>query len=125
VDVEVTARPDPQIEEAVLREELEHVIEERDAGRDFRAAAAVDGETELDVGLLRLSRDGRGASAVPRWSAASTHCHQAPPPMPSRRSIARPCASRPSSRASRTIAGPSRAIARGVASITLVRFTKS
>ena len=44
VDVEVARRDDPQVEAAVLPELLEHVVEERDAGRRRRAARAVDDE---------------------------------------------------------------------------------
>src|SRR6185436_14747925 len=107
-------------------EQLEHVVEERDAGRDLVAPAAVEPERQLDVRLLGLARDRSGAAAMPRRSATGTNWHQRRPPMAaSRCSTARPCASSPSRRASRTTAGPSRAMVRGVASMTLVRFMKS
>src|SRR5919197_4155596 len=125
VDLQVARRAEGQVEEAVLREQLEHVVQKRDAGLHLVAAAAVEGELETDVGLLGLPRDARAAYPGARRCPARTHRHQRPPAAASRRSTASPCASRPSRRARRITAGPSRASVRGPASITLVRLTKS
>ena len=62
-----------QVEAAVLPELLEHVVEERDAGRRRRVAGAVDGELELDRRLLGgalLRGRPRGHTATP-WSAVA------------------------------------------------------
>ena len=53
VDLEVAGGIDPEIEPGVLPELLEHVVEERDAGRGGRAPRAVDLEDEVDGCLLR------------------------------------------------------------------------
>ncbi len=45
-----------KVEAAVLGEKLEHVVEERNAGRYFVAAGSVDVEAEADVGLSGFSR---------------------------------------------------------------------
>ncbi len=63
IDFEIAGRGDNQIEARVLAELLEHVVEERNAGRDLRGTRAVDHEVELDRGLL-----GRRASAAPSGS---------------------------------------------------------
>ena len=47
VDVEIAGRLQRQIEAAVAREQLQHVIEETDAGADVVAAAAVDRQRPL------------------------------------------------------------------------------
>jgi hypothetical protein len=46
IDVEIAVAPELEIECAVAREELKHVIEKADAGRDFVLAAAFDGELD-------------------------------------------------------------------------------
>jgi hypothetical protein len=51
------------------RQQIEHVIEEADAGRNRRAAAAVEIDLDLDVGVLGLALHGRfahGKSLDPR-----------------------------------------------------------
>ena len=45
-------RRDREVEAAVLAELLEHVVEERDAGRRRRVAVPVEHEVDVDVGLL-------------------------------------------------------------------------
>ena len=48
VDVEVAAGFDVQIEATVAGDLIEHVLEERQAGRDSRAPAAVDVDRDGD-----------------------------------------------------------------------------
>ena len=62
VDVEVALGGDGEIERTVTRNEIEHVIEETDAGGDFGLAAAIDQEAEADVGFLRFAMDGGRAT---------------------------------------------------------------
>ena len=57
VDVEVALRRDADVDQAVARELLQHVVEEADAGRDLGLARAVEGDGDDDVGLLGLPRD--------------------------------------------------------------------
>ena len=61
VDVEIAFGGDGEIECAVAREEIEHVIEKTDAGGDFGFAAAVEREAEADVGFGGFAADGGGA----------------------------------------------------------------
>ena len=73
VDMEIAAGPDLQIEEAVAREALEHVVEERHPGRDLAASAAVELERERDLRLAGLALDSRrsaGACRLPRVTTA-------------------------------------------------------
>ena len=60
IDVEVAGRVQRQVEAAVPREQLEHVIEEADAGADVVAALAVDDQPSADLRLGRLPIE-RGA----------------------------------------------------------------
>ena len=53
VDFEVAFRLDGQIEKAMHRHELEHVVEEREPRLHRRLAGPVEREADLDVGLLR------------------------------------------------------------------------
>jgi hypothetical protein len=57
VDVEIAFRVDLQIERAVTREELEHVIQEPDAGRDRVAAASLERQRHPDLRLGCLAID--------------------------------------------------------------------
>ena len=57
IDVEIAVRVDAQIERAVAREQLEHVIEESDAGRDVVPASAVEFDPHPDLRLRRPSVD--------------------------------------------------------------------
>ena len=56
-DVEITFRIDLQIERAVTREELEHVIQEPDAGGDPVTAAPLERQRHSNPGLGRLAID--------------------------------------------------------------------
>ena len=57
IDVEIAVRLDAQIEAAVTREELEHVVEEADAGRHVVAAPTLEHQRERDPGFGRPSID--------------------------------------------------------------------
>src|SRR5579863_2802422 len=57
VDMEVAARLDHEVEEAVACEALKHMVEERHAGLDRAATAAVEVESYLYLGLARLAFD--------------------------------------------------------------------
>ena len=57
IHVEVAFGVELEIEPAVLREKLQHVIEEANAGRNLVAAAAFDLQTARDARLFRVSLD--------------------------------------------------------------------
>ena len=67
IDLDVARGVDLEVEEPVLRDRLQHVVEERHRRGDPALARAVDVEGELDRGLvglaldLRSSRHGFGA----------------------------------------------------------------
>ena len=58
IDVDIALGGDLEIEEAVTGEEGEHVVEEGDAGGDFRLTGAVDGEIDGDISFGGLAGDG-------------------------------------------------------------------
>src|SRR5258708_30414321 len=51
VHVEIAARGEFQIHCSVARHEREHMIEERNAGRDFRAAATIEVQAHSNIGF--------------------------------------------------------------------------
>ena len=51
-----------EVEPAVAREQVEHVVEEADAGAARAGAGAVEAERQADVGLARLAADLGGAA---------------------------------------------------------------
>mgnify|MGYP002714641315 CR=1 FL=1 len=57
LDLDVTLRLDRQVEAAVLAEGVEHVIEERDAGRDVRHAGAVEIQRNADLRFRSIAGD--------------------------------------------------------------------
>src|SRR6266540_1711225 len=59
---------DRQIKQAVLGKQRQHVIEERHTRVDLRNAAAVNGESQHNIGLRCLAGDGRYAFGI-------TFCH--------------------------------------------------
>ena len=61
IDVEIAARVDRQVERAVPREQLQHVIEKADAGAHVVPALAVERERQRDLRLRRPSIDYRAA----------------------------------------------------------------
>src|SRR5262249_8331670 len=69
-DVEIAVRLQRQIERAVPRDELEHVIEEADSRGNLVAAPALDRELQPDRRLARLAPDYRTAHNTS--SSAST-----------------------------------------------------
>jgi hypothetical protein len=52
VDMQITLGLDVDIDARMTRQEVEHVVEEPDAGGDRRAAFAVEIDHDLDVGFL-------------------------------------------------------------------------
>jgi hypothetical protein len=57
IDVEVSFRPDPEVEAAVAREELEHVVEKSDTGPHVVSSSSVERQPDRDRGLGRLPLD--------------------------------------------------------------------
>jgi len=57
IDVQVAFGFDSDIDTRVPREQIEHVVEEANTGRDRRAAGPVEADFNLDVGFLRLALD--------------------------------------------------------------------
>src|SRR6185369_6328556 len=56
VDMKIALRLHIEVDQAVAGELLQHVIQETDAGRDFRPAGAVEIDGNRDLGLLGLAR---------------------------------------------------------------------
>src|SRR6202022_3421215 len=61
VDMEVAARLDHEIEKAMAREALEHMVEKRHAGMNFAAPRTVQRERHRHRRLARLALDSRPA----------------------------------------------------------------
>src|SRR5262245_55195209 len=57
IDVEIALRLDGQIESAMPGDEIEHVIEEANAGGHLIPSTAVELQPDRDVGFLRLTMD--------------------------------------------------------------------
>ena len=57
VDVQVALAFDVQVDQAVARHLVEHVVEEADAGGEFALAAAVEVQANPDTGLLGVTAD--------------------------------------------------------------------
>ena len=55
IDVQVALGLHGDVDARVPRQEVEHVIEEADPGRDRRRAGAVEIDGDLDVGFLGLA----------------------------------------------------------------------
>ncbi len=55
VDMQVALGLDRDVDARVPRQQIEHVVEEADAGRNVAAAGAVEVDRDLDVGLLGLA----------------------------------------------------------------------
>ena len=55
IDVEIAGRSNVQIERPVLREQLQHVIEEANAGRDGIASTPFQHKGQPDLGLRCLA----------------------------------------------------------------------
>src|SRR5262249_42758088 len=63
VDVEVALSVEFQVESAVLGEQLQHVIKETNARRDFIAALTLQAKASADARLFRVALDRRPAKA--------------------------------------------------------------
>ena len=74
IDVEIAGGVDLQVEAAVPREQLQHVIEKADAGADVVAALAFERERQRDLRLGRSSIDYRAAH---RTSSNARRCSAA------------------------------------------------
>ncbi len=64
IDVEIAARSDLQIERAVAREELEHMIEKADTGTHVVTAFAFERQRQPDLGFSRAPIDYRAAHST-------------------------------------------------------------
>ena len=69
VDVEVARAGDRQVHQGMPGEQLEHVVEEPDAGLHVRPPLAVEVERQADVGLAGLAHDLGGPSGVAQGMA--------------------------------------------------------
>ena len=58
IDVRIAFGLDHDVDARVPRQQIEHVVEEADAGRDGRAAGPVEIDLDLDVGFLGLALHG-------------------------------------------------------------------
>src|SRR6266853_2966621 len=97
VHVEVAARGELQIHRAVARYERQHVIEERNSRRNFRAAMAIEVQAHEDIGF-RCGAAQTRFSHRQNFSRSLTLCNTASAPN-SRSLVARTrCASLPSGR---------------------------
>jgi hypothetical protein len=59
VDMQIPGGFDAQIEPTVSGEQIEHVIQEPDAGQGLRMAGAVQVQFQMDLGLGRTAVDSR------------------------------------------------------------------
>ena len=64
IHIQVAFGTQLQIETAMLREQLEHVIEKADSGRNFVAAVAFDLQTGRDARLFCVALQGRPSHSV-------------------------------------------------------------
>ena len=65
VDLHVAARVNLDVDQAVPAERIQHVVEERQRGRDLALPGAVQVQHHADLGFLRVSFD-RGLAHVPQ-----------------------------------------------------------
>ena len=61
VDMQVALHLDREVDQRMAGEEVEHMVEEADAGRDLGLAGAVESERHGDIGLVGAAADARGA----------------------------------------------------------------
>src|SRR5581483_9012083 len=71
IDIEIALGVERQIERAVPREQLQHVIEEADAGADLIPAAAFNRQLQADLRFFGLALN--YASAHKTSSSAAMH----------------------------------------------------
>jgi hypothetical protein len=74
VDVEVARGVQRQVEAAVPREQLEHVVEEADAGADVVAALAVEASASGSASRSSAGRSPRGAQHLLHRGEARPRC---------------------------------------------------
>src|SRR5262245_6855972 len=87
VDVQVALRLDVEVEQAVARDLVEHVVEERHAGGELRLPGAVEVDRNPDLGFGRLAGD-RGVSHTLSARADSSKSFSPGVPTVSRRQLA-------------------------------------
>jgi hypothetical protein len=63
VDVDVAAPLEREVEPAVARGLLQHVVQERQVGRDLHLRAAIERQLAAQLGLVRATIDGALAEA--------------------------------------------------------------
>lgn len=61
INVQVANRLDREVDAGMAGEEIEHMVEKADAGRDIGHAGTIEVHGDLDVGFLGLALDRRGA----------------------------------------------------------------
>ena len=70
VDVQIALRLHGDVDARMARQQVEHVVEEADAGRDIGRAGAVEVHLDVDVGFLGLPFDRARAHRNPSNSRA-------------------------------------------------------
>jgi hypothetical protein len=58
IDVQITARPQVEIDQRVAGEQIEHVIEKTDPAVALPTPAAIEQQLQLDIGFAGASLDG-------------------------------------------------------------------
>ena len=61
VDMQIAIRLDRDVDAGMPGQQIEHMVEEADAGRNVGHAGAVEVYRNLDIGLLGLALDGGAA----------------------------------------------------------------
>lgn len=61
INVQIADRLDREVDAGMAGEEIEHMVEKADAGRDISRAGAIEVHGDLDLGFLGLALDLRGA----------------------------------------------------------------
>ena len=64
VGVQIAFGTNMHVDQRMAGQLIEHVIEEADAGFDFRRAGSVEIHHDCDVGLVRLAGDGCAAHGI-------------------------------------------------------------
>jgi len=67
IDMQISLRPQLQVDARVASEEIEHVIQKADAGRNRRRSSPVEVDRNLDIRFVGLALDRRGAHGVATW----------------------------------------------------------
>src|SRR5687768_731377 len=85
INVDVTVRFHVEVEEAVLREERQHVIEKWDTRIDLGRAPTVERQRERNIGFSRFACDGACASTPYELCAGWNHHPDGARPFEARR----------------------------------------